>query len=234
MKITYIFNSGFLLEFKDFDMLIDFYMDTEDGLVTEEIVKREKPLYVFASHSHGDHFNKAVLEFKHKRPYIKYIFSSDIKDEINFDALYLEKGEEFGDENIHVRAFGSTDEGISFYIEAEDKKIFHAGDLNNWHWEEECDKEESLGYERAFEEELSYIAERIQELDIVFFPVDPRLGTDYMRGAVQFMEKITPRLFVPMHFRDNYEKANAFKAIAEKNKSQFFTIQKKGDFIIWK
>jgi L-ascorbate metabolism protein UlaG (beta-lactamase superfamily) len=234
MKITYIFNSGFLLEFKDFDILIDFYIDTEDGLITKEIIRREKPLYVFVSHSHGDHFNEAVLDFKNKRPFVKYIFSWDIKDEIDFDAVYLEKGDEFGDENIHVRAFGSTDEGISFYIEAEDKKIFHAGDLNNWHWEEECDKEESQGYERAFEEELSYICERIQELDILFFPVDPRLGADYMRGAVQILEKITAKLFIPMHFRENYEKANAFEAIAEKNKSKFFRIQKKGDFIIWK
>ena len=36
--------------------------------------------------------------------------------------------------NIHVRSFSSTDEGISFFVEKNDWKIFHAGDFNWWHW----------------------------------------------------------------------------------------------------
>lgn len=48
------------------------------------------------------------------------------------------------------------------------------------------------------------------------FPVDPRLGTEYMRGARQFVEQIKTSIFVPMHFDEAYDKAAAFLPIAQK------------------
>ena len=43
---------------------------------------------------------------------------------------------------LRIQAFGSTDVGISFLIHLQGKSIFHAGDLNNWHWSEESTEQE--------------------------------------------------------------------------------------------
>ena len=37
----------------------------------------------------------------------------------------------------------TTDEGVAFLVTCKDKRIYHAGDLNWWHWEEE-----SIDYNR--------------------------------------------------------------------------------------
>lgn len=36
-----------------------------------------------------------------------------------------------------VETLPSTDEGVAWFVTAEGKFIFHAGDLNWWHWEGE-------------------------------------------------------------------------------------------------
>ena len=72
-----------------------------------------------------------------------YIFSQDILHEeklLSTDTVWLKKGDCYADDVLRVHAFGSTDVGISFLVEAEGKKIFHAGDLNNWHWMDEAVK----------------------------------------------------------------------------------------------
>ena len=65
--------------------------------------------------------------------------------------------------------------------------------------------------------ELDCICSYTRNMDVVMFPVDPRLGTEYMRGARQFVEQIKTSIFVPMHFDEAYDKAAAFLPIAQKN-----------------
>ena len=38
---------------------------------------------------------------------------------------------------VKIKAFGSTDIGISFLVSVDGVDIFHAGDLNWWHWWDE-------------------------------------------------------------------------------------------------
>jgi len=56
------------------------------------------------------------------------------------------------------------------------------------------------------------------------FPVDPRLGKDYMRGAEQSVQTIQTAAFAPMHFGFNYNEANAFKIVAEAHGTRFLSI----------
>ena len=93
--------------------------------------------------------------------------------------------------------------------------IFHAGDLNNWHWKEESTGEEVREAENAYFSELDVISRHVGRIDLVMFPVDPRLGKDYMLGAKQFVDRFQVGTFVPMHFDNAYDKANAFQEYAE-------------------
>lgn len=167
---------------------------------------------------------RRFLKWKQHRPDIQYIFSRDILEDrhVRFDgAVYLSPSELYHDNTLCIQAFGSTDVGCSFLIEVAGKLIFHAGDLNNWHWKEESTMEESAEYEAAYLHELEILARVTNRFDLVMFPIDPRLGREYMLGAEQFVCRFAVGCFAPMHFHDQYEKAAAFRSFAEKNGSLF-------------
>ena len=56
MKITFLYHSSFLVELSRCTLLFDWY----GGPVPEH--DPGKPLYVFASHSHPDHFSPAIFQ----------------------------------------------------------------------------------------------------------------------------------------------------------------------------
>ena len=140
-----------------------------------------------------------------------------------------EKGGEWGDGVLRVKAFGSTDVGVSFLVEMEGERIFHAGDLNNWHWKDESTAEEARAANLAFLRELDVLSRQAGSVDVACFPVDPRLGADYALGARQFVDKVRPRVFVPMHFWGDYGKANAFQAYAEMRGCRFWALHRPGE-----
>jgi len=235
MELTYIFHSGFSIEGDGWTVLIDFYRDTEDAYVKNVLLKRPGKLYILSTHFHEDHFNPEILTWKTARPNITYILSKDIlrnhkaKKE---DAVYIAKGAEYKDETLHIRALGSTDSGISFLIEAGGRSFFHAGDLNNWYWEK-SPPEENLHGEKAYKGELKDILKLTQSIDVVFFPVDGRIGKEYMRGAAQFIERIETGLFVPMHFSTtSADLANAFERTAVRKGVKFWPLNRRGEKLV--
>ena len=56
MKITYIHHSSFSVEFNHVTMLFDYY----EGPLPD--FDRSRPLVVFASHFHGDHFAPVIFD----------------------------------------------------------------------------------------------------------------------------------------------------------------------------
>ena len=123
MKLIYIYHSCFALVGESFTVIIDYYKDSAQrplvGVVHDELLKRPGKLYVLSSHSHTDHFNPEVLEWKKMHTDIQYVFSKDILENgearLN-DACYLSQGETWADGVLEVEAFGSTDLGISFFL----------------------------------------------------------------------------------------------------------------------
>lgn len=220
MEIIYLHHSGFAILANQFTIIIDFFEDSESescGIIHDKLLNKNGTMYVLSSHFHADHFNRQVLEWKKQKNDIKYIFSHDIykRRRIEKDAaVWLKKDEEYADNNIKITAFGSTDVGISFMIEAEGKTLFHAGDLNNWHWMDESPEEEWKRDEQKFLNELKIIKEKYDKVDIAMFPIDPRLGTEYMRGGKQFIDAIQTSTFIPMHFWNDYTSANKFQEYA--------------------
>ncbi len=235
MRLTYIYHSGFAIETHNFTMIIDYYQDSlgeKKGVVYDRLLLRPYKLYVLCTHGHADHYNSEILEWRRRRSDICYIMSSDIKNLIKDDSLninYLAKGESYIDDLIKVDAFGSTDLGVSYKIKTEKKTVFHAGDLNNWHWNEESTPSEIEIAQSAYHEELNHLAEVTPFLDLAMFPVDPRLGKDYMLGAEQFLQKIPTKLFVPMHFDTSYEKAKSIESIASKYNAATFVPSQRGE-----
>ncbi len=235
MTVTYIYHSCYLIEFDEFSVLFDFYEDSlrEDGTywIADYLLNKEEDLYVFCSHSHSDHFNPDILSWRNNKSNIRYIFSDELLQSRNTDsnaAVYLKKEDLFKDHRIKVKAFGSTDIGNSFLMGYKDQLFFHSGDLNNWHWRDEVSADEALTYENNFLCEVELISEKSDNLYLVMFPIDPRLGKDFMRGAEQFISRIKTKYLVPMHYGENYDKVNQFEAIAAESGCTYLPITKRG------
>ena len=239
MTLTYIFHSGFALTGEGYTIIIDYFTDAPDDqnrmIVHDYLLNRSGKIYVLSTHSHHDHFNKEILKWKSQRPDIIYILSNDILKKMKTPkdaAVYLKKGESYQDETVKIQAFGSTDIGGSFLIEVEGKRIFHAGDLNNWHWKDESTTEEIEKAESDYLTELNLLAKSAPRLDLAMFPVDIRMGTDYMRGAEQFIEQISTRLFAPMHFGENYLSAAAFVPYAKEKGTTVINWSARGESVL--
>lgn len=83
------------------------------------------------------------MKWIEQRNDITYIFSKEILDSGKAkedDAVFLDKLESYQDDNLIVKAYGSTDIGGSFYIETNGKAIFHAAATSTmlrdsvWDW----------------------------------------------------------------------------------------------------
>ena len=224
MVIRCLYHSGFGIECDAFTMVIDAYQThcqgtpcAENGVVAQDLLQRPGPFYVLASHVHGDHFHRSMLQWHAQRPDIRYLFSSDIQAnhyaaEIDF-IHYLHPYEHYQDECVHVETFGSTDAGVSFVIRGGGKTLFHAGDLNNWHWNEEADPGYAQQAEADYLHELERIVRAYPHFDAAMFPVDPRLGRDFARGAEQLMERADVSFLLPMHFREHPDAPQRLKAM---------------------
>ncbi|WP_299231338.1 MBL fold metallo-hydrolase [uncultured Bacteroides sp.] len=217
MELIYLHHSGFVILTNNAAIVIDYFEDSlseNTGILHDKVLQRDCKIYVLSSHFHSDHFNKQILEWKNTNDNITYILSNDIhrKRRIVKDmAIWLKKGEEYNDNIIKVKAYGSTDVGISFLIETEGKTIFHAGDLNNWHWMDESPEIEWRRDEKRFLKEVETISKDYRNIDLVLFPIDPRLGHEYMRGGKQFIDLIKTSVFIPMHFWNDFTSANRFQ-----------------------
>ena len=71
MNVTYIGHSGFSVDFADVMLVFDYWA----GDIT---IPDDKPVYVFASHAHHDHFNEEIFGWERSGVDICYILSDDI------------------------------------------------------------------------------------------------------------------------------------------------------------
>ncbi|MGL4904207.1 MAG: MBL fold metallo-hydrolase [Cetobacterium sp.] len=207
-KCYYIYHSCFVVESAKSLLIFDFYKfpkkSVQDDISLEDIIlNSEKNIYVFSSHGHYDHFNSDILKWKNRFSNLKYIFSSDIKlSEENPNTYFMNENEILLLDDLIIRSYGSSDLGISFLIEIDSTKIFHAGDLNWWYWKDDT-KEEELYMKNLFSSIVQNI-EVNKEIDLAFFPVDPRLEEFCYLGVKYFAEKVKPKNILGMHFDNNY------------------------------
>lgn len=199
-KTTYIHHSGFLVETDRYYYLFDY----EKGLLPE--LDTAKPIFVLSSHSHSDHYNPDIFQKLTNLGmlHIKAILSEDIEMTEKGTALQVspKKSYTLGD-HLTLTTFQSTDLGVAFLIEDHDERIYHAGDLNDWVWDEESDaynKQMTVDYRKQIDL-LSEILDH-REIDTAFVVLDPRQEKDYDRGMCYFLEKIPVKHIYPMHYWD--------------------------------
>ncbi len=72
MEVTYTGHSGFLLDTGSAYFLFDYYT----GIIPD--MDKDKPLVVFVSHKHKDHFNPGIFALADKYPYILFVLAKGV------------------------------------------------------------------------------------------------------------------------------------------------------------
>ena len=170
MKITYINHSGFLVETENCYYVFDYYKGEMPRL------DKSKEVVVFCSHFHQDHFNPKIFE---------------ILDDMgmNYQAVLAK--------DISKKKYPATYSGVAFIVKTSEGIIYHAGDLNDWHWEgeTEADNRHMTSMYRA---EIDKI--KGAHFDAAFVPLDPRQEEHYADGMLYFLKHVDCNAVFPMHY----------------------------------
>ena len=127
MTVTFLAHSGFLVEWEHFYTLFDFYK----GELPE--LNKTKPLLIFASHRHEDHFDPRIFtELFPQHPDIHYYLARDVNlterrrgwlgitDEMFSRVTLLRSDTVFVTEaagrTLTIRTVKSTDIGCAFLL----------------------------------------------------------------------------------------------------------------------
>lgn len=205
-KVWYLYHSGFAVETREHFLVFDYWMDRPRGagldkgvIDTRQIA--DKDVIAFVSHSHGDHFNSSVLHWGEEIKKYRVILSDDIYMNSS-NGIRVYKNTVYKMDDFMLETLESTDEGLAFLLKIDGLTIYHAGDLNWWHWAGEP-QEDNIEMARRYREQIDLL--KGKKIDLAFVPVDPRLGDEYSWGIDYFMESVGADNVFPMHFGDDSE-----------------------------
>jgi len=214
IKIDYLGHSGFFVETDNLMFLFDYYYGDLSFLKEKAA---EKPLFVFSSHGHGDHFNPEIFSIIEIHQKTIYLLSFDIKGKPTIpnelDIHYLDADNTYEIEELGtVKTLQSTDEGIAFLIKTKSETLFYAGDLHWWDWPGE-DATWLAEQELVFKREISKLTD--MTIDITFVVLDSRLEENYAKGMMHILSELHPRYVLPMHFWEDRSVVERFKEHSE-------------------
>ena len=200
IKIEYLYHSGYTIETEKYFLVFDYFR----GDIS---IPKDKPVIVFSSHGHPDHFNEEIFRWSRENPSITYVLSDDINIHSTESIKRMSPYEKLTVFDVLIETLGSTDMGVSFLVKVDGASVFFAGDLHWWYWDDDS-KGEKRRMETAFKDEISRL--KGQSIDLAFFPIDPRLGDFFHLGGEHFINEIHPKKLFPLHFGDNYNVIGEF------------------------
>lgn len=196
MTVTYLYHSGFVVEFEDIALVFDYYKGELPETVTG------KKLYVFSSHYHKDHFQRRIFDWAEKYD-ATYILSRDIRAKgPEGRTVKVGRQKELSVDELQIKTLRSTDVGVAFFVRVKGIAIYHAGDLNWWHWEEEGPAYNEK-MKKDYQREIGTIEG--EHIDLAFVPLDPRLEEAYGWGIDYFMRHTDTHCLFPMHLWGSYK-----------------------------
>ena len=222
MVIRFLHHSCFLVELDDRVLLFDYFDGNRiEGYHFTGVLPEYEPgtrFYIFASHSHRDHYDMDVLRLK-ERYQVHYIFAKDIRVSPNFlkkhgidpevrkQITFVTAGEHRFLDDMDITTYRSTDQGVAYLVRYHGVTLFHAGDLNDWQLKDES-KQYNHNMSARYQREIQKIKEC--RIDVAFLPLDPRQEEYYGKGMEYFLQNIPVRHVYPMHYWERPEVIERF------------------------
>lgn len=214
MKITFLQHSAFLVETGGESLLFDW-----TGESTLPTFDRTKPLYVFASHHHGDHYTPRIFALGMDN--VTYILASCIrlsakrKAGLGIDDSRVHRltaGVTVRIDGLTVRTVRSNDAGVAFLVDTPEGRLFHGGDLNDWSWiGEDPTWQEKI--DKAWKRSLEQL--RGERVDVAFLPLDGRLEENFWLGIHGYLQAMDCKRVFPMHCWGDLSVISKLKAMPE-------------------
>ncbi len=209
VRIWYLGHSAWLAETAGYRLLFDYGrlpLRPADGTLDQGVFNlsayQDRPLYIFSSHQHADHFDIDLMRQAALYPGTTMILGrtgrmpAPIKD---LAGTHL--AEPRGTMQLplfSIWASRSTDSGVSFLAAGPDRVYYHGGDLAVW--------DDTNAYRKDFRRETDWLADKLtaagRPLDIAFIPVSTSDGyqeTALLDGVVYMAERLRPKHIFPMH-----------------------------------
>lgn len=205
--IWYLDHSAIAVETDSHLLLFDLFgktlqppkgMGLEEGFVNPAKL-HDKDVIIFVSHGHPDHFDPAVFSLRDKLERVRFVLPEEF-DEVYQGDLFAKSNQIYQLPDLKVTTFESTDIGLAYLVEVDGKRIYHAGDLNWWHWEGE--EEFNLDQANRYQQQIQLLADALDgnHLDLACIPVDPRLQSYCLRGLLAFDSRVFAKNILPIHF----------------------------------
>lgn len=206
MKVTFIIHSCYFVELTHCCLLFDYYQG--------DIPQTDKPLYVFHSHHHDDHFSPQVFQLARPGQEVHYLLSDDIfrhrvPEKALENTLFVSPRKLYEVGAVRVATLRSTDLGVAFLIECEGKLFYHAGDLNCWVWDG-APRYQNDYMTKLYTDELTLLSGK--DIDVAFVPLDPRQEADFDLGMKYFFQAVGAKHVFPMHMWGDYSVVPLFKS----------------------
>ena len=211
-RVTFIAHSCFAVESDGALIVFDYWKDSPDRKLHTLLQENSKPLYFVVSHFHEDHYNPAILGIEGARLLLSYDTARRRRVDKHLPYAILHPGDDYEDECLKLHACSSTDVGMSSLVTLPDgTTLYHAGDNNNWYFVENADEHIKCSLnemEGMFLSNLREVRTLAPSVDHVMFPVDPRLGSEALRGPAQCLWYLNPKHFYPMHCWEQWEEVS--------------------------
>lgn len=238
VKVIYVHHSCFLLETDEEVFLFDYPPESHLSSGAKEIVLDEirgSVLNVFISHSHPDHFTSGIDEFSRYAERVNYVLSPDVyalrnSMDLEGDVIEAEPGGEYPLNGYDIKAFKSNDAGVAYLVQSDDMTLYYGGDLAKWDWEE-WSEDKRRSKVKVFKDILEVL--RKKGVDIGFSNMDERLES--WAGAVEFIETVSPRYFVPIHtFGNEAWVDDLMEELGGEEHPDIFNYENPGDKVVWR
>ncbi len=198
----FIAQSAFIIETPSITMVFDCHQPDKIPQLS-----KDKPIVVFISHTHADHFNRGIFALSEKYTDVTYFVGYDVgnrfidscseqvKKCIHFFNDYQKQTTEWGE----IMSLKSTDIGVAYIVEVDGRVFFHAGDLAIWN----ADVDRQM---------FTMIVKHMEgmHIDYAMIPLDNRCVNMGNLTVQTYMEMLDIDYFTPMHMWDNYAEVDAF------------------------
>ena len=210
--VTFFYQSGFTVAIEKTLLIFSYWQHEsipESHWLADRDFKGFNNIVVFVPRASAEHHDPVIYTWKQSFP-ITYVVSSDAAASApeGANVRAIKQGESMTVANVYVSAHRSTDAGVAFWVRTRGVGIFHAGDLNLWHWREENTLREITRAEDDYYQAVAELPDK--PLHLAMFPVDPNLGGFYDAGANHFIMAKKPGVFFPMHWGSREEIAQDY------------------------
>lgn len=241
-NVFYCGHSGWVVSTENNYLIFDYWSRSKlsgnpglvNGTVNPDELK-DKKVYVFVSHDHGDHYDTVIYSWQKQIKGITYIYGFKPEESWRHKKtgyhgpkyVYIENNQTGKVGNFQVTTLKSNDTGQGFLVEVDGVSIYHPGDHALFTKEDEAD----------FKKEVDFIAGQNDNVDIAFLPVTgcpARWKKEFIvQGFFYSIEKLHPKQVMPMHAFNHEYVLQEFAKMAEdkKIKADVVCVENSGDNI---